>query len=304
MRIKLDYWLSRGLFLAGRSLLRAALNLKLRRQASTPPTWHGYGELLSQRPLFFHYVMFQGPRWNCHALIGVLPAFKVKHSIQIDVAAARRSTAAWTLVIYAREAGPRTCIAIGPDWHTDAAGWARVELTAGEYHIGARYYGSQADAVWPSLRIDDSWNIPARRIDREAQLYPHYLAHIQGQRPWFYCAVHHHVFAALQHATMTPQALDQLVLPVGNPETEFRYGLLPRGACLRLNQEPSLQSNGWLFLTVLNRASLPMYWGQIQDSTFESPRFTETTLYLIRIQPLAGKHFPSDALSIEIDASI
>lgn len=299
MRIGPGYWLSLGLFLACRGMLRALLGFKLRRaaKAGANPAWQGYGELLSQRPLFFHYVMFQGPRWNCHALIGVLPAFRVERHLQIDVTAARRSAAAWTIVVYARGSSPRTVAALGPGQESDADGLVRLDLAPGEYHLGARYYGCRAGAVWPGVRVDDRLAIPARPVGEEALVYLRYLDSIRGHCPWFYRWVHHHAFVALERSAAPTPALDRLILPVGNPETLFRYGLLPAGAALGLRAVPP---GCLVFLTLLNRASLPLYWCQIREGAFESPRFAEPALYLVRVQPLAGGRPPSAALNVEL----
>lgn len=290
MPMGVTYRLSLWLFLVCRGLLRALLRLKLRREAKMggTPAWQGYGEILKRRPFFFHYAMFQAPRWNCHAVIGVLPAFKVADHIRVDLAAARRAAPAWTIVVYARDSGPSTVAAIGPEREADADGFFRLDLAPGEYHLGARYYDCRADAAWPEVRIDDRLAIPARPLGQEAQVYERYLENIRGRCPPFYRWVHHHVFAALSQGGVPVSVLDRLVLPVGNPETVFRYGLLPGGMRLRLGLEPALRRNCLVFLTLLNRASLPLYWCRIRDGSFESPRFSEPALYLVRIQVPAG----------------
>lgn len=302
MRGTLGYGLSLGLFMAGRGLLRAALSCKLWREAKSGrrPTWQGYGELLSQRPLFFHYVMFQAPRWNDHAVIGVLPAFRVERAIHIDIAAVRRSAATWTVVVYAKASGPRTVAAIGPEQDTDAEGRVRLDLPPGAYHLGVRYYGCREHAVWPALWIDDQAAIAARPLGQEALIYQRYLDSLRGRCPLFYQWVHHHLFVALAQGDVSAPVLDRLVLPVGNPETVFRYGLLPSGLSLRVRQDPALQAQGLVFLTVLNRASLPLYGCQVVEAVFDAPRFAEPVLYLVRIQPWAGSALPPTALSVEI----
>lgn len=291
--------LSLWLFLVCRCLLRSLLGFKLRREAKlgTTPRWRGYGEILERRPLFFHYAMLQAPRWNCHAVLGVLPAFRVVGHIRVDLGAARRSASAWTLVVYAGDSDSRAVAAIGPDREADADGFFRLALAPGIYRLGARYYDCRPGAAWPEIRIDDHLTIPARALGQEAQVYGQYLESLRGRCPLFYRWVHHHAFVALERSAAPTPALDRLILPVGNPETLFRYGLLPAGAALGLRAVPP---GCLVFLTLLNRASLPLYWCQIREGTFESPRFAEPALYLVRVQPLAGGKPPSAALDVEL----
>ncbi|TAN49020.1 MAG: hypothetical protein EPN21_13385 [Methylococcaceae bacterium] len=296
-----SYYLSLGLFLTCRRALRGLIRAALRRKPQTAAGWQGYSEILRRQPLFFHYLMFQAPRWNCHALIGVLPTFKVERHIRVDLAAAGRAAPAWTLVLYAGSDDTRTVAALGPDREADADGFYRLDLEPGEYRLGARYYQARPEAVWPEIRIDERTIIPARPVGQEAQTYQNYLAGLRGRDSWFYRIAHHHLFAALAATDPPTPELDRLILPVGNPDTRFHYGLLPEGSALRLNLEPEWQQNALAYLTVLNRASLPLYWCRVADNGYLSPRFAEPALYLIRLQALAGSQLPPKPLQLELN---
>lgn len=285
----LGFWLSRGLFLAGRWSLRQAVKLKQRQTARSGPlpAWQGYGEILQQQPLFFHYIMFQAPRWNCHAVIGVLNGLRIQRQLHLHLTTANQAAAAWTIVVYAQNPNPHTIATIEPGQET-ADGWLHLDLPPGHYHLGARYYGWREHAHWPEVRTDDTGTIPARAIGEEPRRYTHYLQTLQGQPSWFYSAVHHHLFAALTHHPTAPAVLDRWVLPVGNPATVFHYGILPANNALQIRQEPTEPATALVFLTLLNRASLPLYWCEVQTPLFQSPVVTEPALYLVRIQTLAG----------------
>ncbi|MEE4247290.1 MAG: DUF6208 family protein [Kangiellaceae bacterium] len=294
-------WFSLLLHRLMRFVLRGLLNRKLKRelQASGLPSWRGYGELLTSRPLFFHYVMVNAPRWNCHATIGVLSALRVKRQISIDLAQADAAASAWTIVVYQIDDGMRTVTYLNrQDFARDAG---TLDLSPGLYGLGVRYYEPAPDAHWPAVRVDGQ-AIAARRLDEEPTRYQAFLQKLQQRSPWFYRFLHYHAFVmAREPERFKPEQVREVLLPVGNPATTFAFGHLPAGSRLQVQLPPAFLAENLVYVTQLSRASLPQAWSRIEATQFETAPLAQASMYLVRSQSKSGADLalPSDAIKVE-----
>jgi hypothetical protein len=71
-------------------------------------------------------------------------------------------------------------------------------------------------------------------------------------------------------------------LPVGNPDTEFRYGSLSRGQRLSITSDGAEEGRVNVYITFYNWASFPEYWCQVTDANWLSPSFDMDVAYAVR----------------------
>lgn len=291
-------WLSLLMHRVMRRLLRGLLNRKLKRELATSglPSWRGYGELLTTRPLFFHYVMVNAPRWNCHATIGVLSALRVKGQISIDLAQADAAATSWTIVVYQIDDGMRTVAYLN---RQDLARNAdTLDLAPGLYGLGVRYYEPVASAQWPAVKVDGQ-AIAARPLGEEPAQYQAFLHKLQQRSPWFYRILHHHAFVmAREPERFKAEQVREVLLPVGNPATTFAFGHLPAGSSLQIQLTPAFLAETLVYVTQLNSASLPLRWSRVEGELFETEPLAQASMYLVRSQSKSGAEqaLPSNAI--------
>jgi hypothetical protein len=244
--------------------------------------------------------MFQAPRWNCHAVLGVLRGVEVERRLAVHVETARRAARSWTVVVYGQGSGARKETHIGREHAADGEGFHEVQLRPGVYSLGVRYYECHHEGRWPAVRVDGV-TIPGRPLGEEPEAYARFLDTLRGRDSRFYRAVHHHVMAALREPYRhDPEALAALVLPVGNPQTTFCYGLVPRAARIRIEAPGASLDESLVYLTVLNAASLPSYWTRVEGSPFISPAMAAEGLYLVRVLAAPGRVGSAPAPTVQI----
>ena len=62
----------------------------------------------------------------------------------------------------------------------------------------------------------------------------------------------------MQALFKTPALVRGIYLPVGNPETQWLYGLTHQGFALKVVSSPALLAEHLVFVSVYNRASIPV----------------------------------------------
>lgn len=244
--------------------------------------WFGFSKML-QRPGALPYVMVTGPRWNCHAVIGVLSRFYVSSTIEINAATARQSARHWTVVVYNDKHETETFLGTMRD--LDNEQWLKVELAPGHYYIVLRYYDLLPGAQFPEIKLGgDSEGFPAVAVASEVADYQNYLASITNHRAAVYCGSHYYIFPLLVWRNWLPNAfVRREYLPVGNPETEFYYGYFKKNSVLQVVVKAAALADSMIFITFLNRCSFPVLWESITELNYRSQPLPCDGYYLIRL---------------------
>lgn len=235
-----------------------------------------------QSPLSLPVLMTKGPRWNTHAIIGTLGPFEVQESLAIDAEIANRSAQSWIAVIYSFPSY-QTVTSIESNQLTSQEKWATLNLKSGRYSIGLRYYHWSESVSLPAIKVDGKIFVNSQSVTSNNNDFYYDLI---KQKNWFYSSLHYYIFTVLRLRKWLPESfIRNEYLPVGAPDTQFLYGYLLRGQILEIKTITSVINNNNLYLTIYDRASLPVSWSQIKEEKYVSKPIESNGFYLIRIRP-------------------
>jgi len=84
------------------------------------------------------------------------------------------------------------------------------------------------------------------------------------------------------HMIFDSKTIHAYLLPVGNPATTFKYGIIPKNKKVCFTDKK--QSNEMWLLTIYNCTSIPIFWFDISTiGSYETPEFNFDSFYIIRI---------------------
>lgn len=254
--------------------------------------WLGLSEWLALDPDHVDVMMMIGPRWNCHAVIGVTGFIDVRGALTIDAGQAEASARHWTVVVY--DAAFRTVAHVGTAG-TDRGRARRIhlDLKPGKYLLGLRYYGVTPEARYPEVQVDGVPVLPHRSVGDEPRRYQTFLRELRRDTTRRYTLLHYHAYGLLRSAP-GPRAR-AAYLPVGNPETGFAFGAAPAGSTIHV--EPSREEDGESYLAVYDRGSRPLHWARVDRPIYVQVDVPAT--YLVRHVSPRGGHLPED-LRVEV----
>lgn len=258
--------------------------------------WFSMAELLD-KPLATPIVMVTGPRWNPHALIATAGPFRVQETLSFDAATADASAGLWTLVIYSA-ARTQTVGWVGRRMHGHQD--TTLSLPAGAYSLVVRYYDWNPRPRLPAVAIDGATGIAERSYPDDGNAY---LRRVQNTRRGFYVALHYYVYVLLKYRALFPAGFVRSeFVPVGNPETDFRFGSLDADETLDIRCDPRLLTSHRVFVCVYNLASFPVTWFSLDSEPHAEFTAASAGYYLIRLHPRPGAETASaeDLLSVRV----
>jgi hypothetical protein len=118
----------------------------------------------------------------------------------------------------------------------------------------------------------------------------------------FYRCLHYYVYILVKYAWLFPQRLvEREFLPVGNPDTQFYYGVVPARQTLHLELGAAALATHEVYLTVYDLASFPTSWCRIAEPACSTDASPKDRLYLVRILKHVrdGRRFPDCWIRIE-----
>jgi len=250
------------------------------------------------RPGALPLIMTTAPRWNTHAILATLSPIAVSKFVEIETSSADRSAASWTIVV-CTYAGRQTVTSIGSLSPVPANGKARIELVAGKYWLGLRYYERRGEVELPAVSADGQLVAAAQSIFIGTN---DFYRDLFKRSSFFYLALHYYVFVLLRYRSFFPENfVRREFLPMGNPETQFVFGALRRNEQLLIRVEPQAFADWNVLLTVYNLASFP-----IQSEHLRTPEFrviaAADCAYLFRVNRRSDreKNFPNDWLRLQV----
>ncbi|MBD2578916.1 DUF6208 family protein [Oscillatoria sp. FACHB-1406] len=264
-----------------------------RKQASR---WRVLSAENLKSPLSLPVLMTKGPRWNTHAIIGTLGPFTVKEKVALDTETANRSTESWIAVFYSFPAY-ETIATLESNQLKSATGWETLGLSAGQYSIGLRYYGWRDRVELPAVKVDGELQAEVTPVSPQVN---EFYDHLSDRTNLFYASLHYYIFTILKWRKWLPEAFVKgEYLPVGSPDTQFLYGYLERGQALKIAIAPQIVNCCNLYLTIYNRASLPVGSFQIEVEEFSTEPVRENGFYLMRIRHQVGRSSEIELSSIQ-----
>lgn len=289
--------LSWAFFHLNKAVIARLYQAYLDRQAERSRSWQLFSEQTLRRPVSLPVLLTKGPRWNTHAAIGTLGPLEVRQSLAVQTGLAVRSAGAWSVVLYGYP-DFRTLQEIGALDRPDHPEWTELALPQGRYCLGVRYYGRQPGATLPAVRVDGAAAVAAEPVPAEVNAV---YEHLAERTTLYHHALHHYVHTMLRLRRWLPATLVRReFLPVGDPCTEFRYGWFPAGRALELHAEERLRRDFRLYLSVYNRASLPVFSAELSSPLTMTAPFPEAGFYLIRLRPRSTGVAPVGAEELRV----
>ncbi len=239
--------------------------------------WRVLSEETLNTPLSLPVLMTKGPRWNTHSIISTLGPFTVKSQLSINTEIANNSAQSWIAVVYGF-----------PSYKTIATlesgnSQQSLNLPPGKYTLGLRYYNWSEKVILPNVRVDGLEIVESKTVPRDINKFYHDLS---KKNNWFYTALHYYIFTLLRYRKWFPESfVEREYLPVGAPDTQFFYGCLEPGQSWQLEVDSLISKSYNIYLTLYNRASLPVSWCQITEEKQPIQAIDSKGFYLIRIRP-------------------
>ncbi len=268
-------------FIRSRIRKAAAKFVQKKMERNEQVEWIALSEFLAQ-PMALPYQMVSGPRWNCHAVIGVVGPLDVKSKVSIKVDQAQKSAKQWTIVFYEPSLATRTFISSAEVSGSES--WQDISLEPGRYSLALRYYNSGDKVSFPAIKVDGENKVDERCVDQEYENYQSFLKKIQNSNKFFYRALHYYVYNLVYwEKWLSKSFVKNEFLPVGNPETIFHYGALQRGQKIQVHFDSKLLEEAHIYIAYDNLASFPVFWEEITSSGYESVAVPCKGYYLIRM---------------------
>lgn len=241
--------------------------------------WRTMSEVIDQ-PLALPYIMVTGPRWNPHAIIASVGPFQVKQHVRLRVDTMNRSAGMWTLVFYSAP-DSRTVAAIDSRHVSSDAVWFKQTLSPGRYSGIMRYYEWSAEPKLPAIEIDGALRTFERSVPTNEN---DYLGRLRNKSGAFYTILHFYMLEMLRlHRYLPASFVRREYLPVGNPETAFRYGYLQRGQGVEITSSKTTPDGHHLYLVLYNESSFPVSWSTVQSLPHRTQPAQSSGSYLIRL---------------------
>jgi hypothetical protein len=262
-------------------LLGRLYTFALSRMTVEAQEWKSFSRETVARPFVLPIIATKGPRWNTHAVLLTAGPLEVEQTLSFDVAAAAASAGSWSIVIYANP-GYETVISIESFNVAGDPQWRDVKLSPGLYSINARYYDLAAGAMSPAVRVDGVETVASSPVRPNTN---DFYSDLRERDSRFYAALHYYVFPMLRFRRFLPESfVRREFLPVGDPGTIFRYGLIRSGESLEIESHPDLLANYDVYLTVYNRSSFPVASEAIHELRRMTEPVTANGFYLFRIR--------------------
>jgi hypothetical protein len=255
------------------------------RSLKDSPAWRPMTGALLGQPLALPYIMATGPRWNTWARTANAGPFDVQRTIRFDPSAPAAMAEALTFVVYRLPAHEMlgSYPITGPG--------EPVEITVdrpSRVFLNVRIFGAaERDVPLPAVTVDGEPRLPEAVHPADANTF---LGRLRERKNPFYRAQQFFVYPMLAGRRFLPEGLvDREFLPVGNPETAFRYGPLDRGHSLHIVASDALRARARVHVTLYDRQSFPIHWATLDQHEIMLPPQPVRGFYLVRVHARQGR---------------
>ena len=147
-----------------------------------------------------------------------------------------------------------------------------------------RYYEWSATPQLPEFPIDNKQRIPERTVSPDEN---NYLNSLRNKEGILYGCLHYYVLEMLGLRQHLPASfVRREYLPVGNPETIFDDGDLPRGQCIAIASSRGIPEGQRLYLTIYNRSIFSVFWSEVRSLPDRTLPVADTGSYLWRLHAM------------------
>ena len=262
--------------------------------------WASGTRAMTENPVGVLMPYLLGPRWNCHAKLALMGPFSVKQTISIDTENLKQAES-WTFVIYDQK---NRTITSSDNLNTAAQQEFSVP-SPGLYSIIFRYYEKGYDMYTPTVMVDGEILTEGQLFKEEERQYEDLLKSIRGTRSFVYRLMQYYAYYLLKNeSSFSNNFVKKMYLPVGNPETTFYYGYLPKNQNLEIQCAPKLLDSAIVFISMYNEASFPEYWTRIESEKNTCPGIENNGTYLIRVVPKHGFSIPNEENSPLVNVTL
>jgi Family of unknown function (DUF6208) len=269
---------SYGVFRAARAAATGLFHLRTR--SVRAKAWQLISEDMIRSDFYLTLLVARAPRWNPHAIAGNAGPFPVRRSVEFDVATLVDSSELWTAILYRHPEFEPVAVFGTPDLKPGQRR-QRFEVDSGQYTLNLRYQNWKPQVRFPRVLVDGTECIPARVASADNARF---FALLRERANAIHAVMQFHSYSLLYFQRWLPSDwIDRLFLPVGNPQTTFRYGTLEQGQALRLRvPETTLESHA-VYVTLYDRASFPTHWLTVEGSDVVTPAARTRGFYLVRV---------------------
>ncbi len=265
-------------------IMRGLVSFVNNRKKNKKTPWRVISADMVKKPMVLPVFMTKAPRWNPHAIIGVVGPLNVESSIDINTSQANESSGNWGIVMQSLDDGSEKRLSSGV---LNSNGvWESLQLSKGHYTAALRYYDNSEKINFPAININGEEAISSMQIDSNTN---EFYEELRGRRNLFYVILNYYVYTMLRFSKWLPESfVTNQYLPAADSGMEFKYGVIQKNNELQISLDSLVLSNYEIYITLYDRASFPIQWRQINDTKTTTSPAEETGFYLIRFIRKSG----------------
>lgn len=265
------------------------------------PQWQIVSAAFLAGPIKLLWAMSRA-RWNLHAIIGIAGPFEVENSLSLDLQALHQSAPSWTVVVYGLPSY-KTLTSISSLTVLNPEGWESIDLQPGRYLLGLRYYHWADTITLPAVKVDQTAILERQSLLAPADINGFYRTLIQRQN-LIHIGLNYYVFNLLRYRRWLSQSfVEQVFLPVPNPETQFYYGAMRPGESLQIDLDSALTTTHDLYFSLYNRTCFALDWYPITTANSQTPPTHTKSIYIIRVHPKFPQEKPFERTWVKLTVS-
>jgi hypothetical protein len=272
--------------------LRVLVRLATRARKEGFASWRVLDGAGLDKPLALPVTMTTGPRWNPHAFIASAGPFQVEKAVSVELAPMHNSARLWAVNLH-RLRDNRNVARVGSlDGPFDEPCYA-FALEPGTYVLGLRYYDWKGEVSLPAVFADGRAVVDGQPVVGQPN---DFYADLSRRAGMFYLCLHYYAYVLLRYRRrFSEEFVARELLPVGNPETRFYYGVLAAGDRIQVTVDRDVLNSHALYLTTYNRRSFPEFWCEVGEPEFVSAASRVPGYYLIRLHRKAAVDVAAEA---------
>jgi len=231
-----------------------------------------------QQPGRMRWSLVDTPRWNPHAVIAGAGPFRVEESIRLDMTSIDHAVGYWFVGAY-------SLTDFKVNKHLNSLSTSDVvaltlSLSPGVYVLVARYYLVSGRVRFPAVHVDEREMLAPIEAPPDVNAF---YADLEERSNLSCLAMNYYIYFMLRFRRLfSQQRIERELLPSGNPDTRFIYGIIRSGQRLQLRIPADYLTSHMVYFTVYTRSSFPIQWFQITEPHFQTPPAKAHGFFIIR----------------------